>query len=59
MFLGFHYILECPWKTIPRNGEITVRVEFTDYLTGKTHHDGIPEIRAESYHDRGLRCRDR
>lgn len=35
-FLSYHYGLECPWKsTPPGHDEITVRVEFTEYLTGK------------------------
>ena len=33
----YHYSFECPWKkgAVPKHEEITVRVEFTDYLTGK------------------------
>lgn len=31
-----YFALVCPWKEIPANDEITVRVVFTDYLTGKT-----------------------
>ena len=35
-FLTYHYGLECPWKSAPpRHREITVRVEFTAYLTGR------------------------
>jgi hypothetical protein len=36
-FLAYHYRFTCPWKTPPKHGEITVRVEFLDYLTGKKH----------------------
>ena len=37
MFLGNHYALECPWKSGPPvHDEITLRVEFTELLTGKT-----------------------
>ena len=33
----YHYSFECPWKPAPpTHDKITVRVEFTDYLTGKT-----------------------
>ncbi len=35
-FMTYHYRFECRWKTPPKHDEITVRVEFTDYLTGKT-----------------------
>ncbi|MBT3200695.1 MAG: hypothetical protein HN350_12355 [Phycisphaerales bacterium] len=36
-FMAYHYTFVCPWKpTPPANSEITIRVEFTDYLTGKT-----------------------
>jgi hypothetical protein len=36
-FLSYHYGLECPWKsTPPQHEEVTVRVEFTEYLTGRT-----------------------
>jgi len=35
-FATYHYKFDCPWKTPPSHGGITVRVEFTDYLTGKT-----------------------
>ena len=32
-----HFRLICPWKSArPKHDEITVRAEFTDYLTGKT-----------------------
>jgi len=34
-FLTYHYVLPCVWKTPPKHEEITVRVEFTDYLTGR------------------------
>jgi hypothetical protein len=36
-FMSYHYSLECPWLSgPPANDEITVRVTFVDYLTGKT-----------------------
>jgi hypothetical protein len=35
-FLTYHYRFDCPWKSSPpTHPEITVRVAFTDYLTGK------------------------
>ena len=36
-FLAYHYRFACRWKTPPKHAEITVRVEFLDYLTGKKH----------------------
>ena len=37
-FLAHHYSFPCRWKArLPKHGEITVRVEFLDYLTGKKH----------------------
>ena len=35
-FMTYHYRFDCRWETPPKHDEITVRVEFTDYLTGKT-----------------------
>ena len=36
-FLTYHFSFTCPWKTgPPKHDEITVRVAFIDYLTGKT-----------------------
>jgi len=36
-FMAYHFSFECPWPDgPPQHDEITVRVEFTDYLTGKT-----------------------
>ena len=36
-FISYHYSLECPWAAgPPAHDEITVRVTFVDYLTGKT-----------------------
>jgi len=36
-FLSYHYSLTCPWKSAPpKHNEITIRLEFTDYLTGRT-----------------------
>lgn len=35
-----HYTLKCPWRAaLPAHDEITVRTEFTDYLTGRTFRD--------------------
>ncbi|MFB3891241.1 MAG: hypothetical protein ACE15C_04365 [Phycisphaerae bacterium] len=34
-FFTYHYSFICPFKVTPKHAEITVRVEFTDYLTGK------------------------
>lgn len=35
--LANHYNFTCPWKENPPAGdEVTIRVTFTDYLTGKT-----------------------
>ena len=36
-FLTYHYSFVCRWKRRPpRHGEVTARVEFVDYLTGRT-----------------------
>ena len=35
-FLTYHYSFVCPWKkTVLPHEDLTVRVEFVDYLTGK------------------------
>jgi len=35
-FISYHFTFTCPWKPAPpKNEEITIRAEFTDYLTGK------------------------
>jgi hypothetical protein len=31
----YTYVLKCPWQTRPKHGEVTVRVEFRDALTGR------------------------
>jgi len=31
----YTYVLECPWQTPPKHPEITIRVQFTDALTGR------------------------
>ncbi len=31
-----HYTIKCPFKTLPPTNEVTVRVEFIEFLTGKT-----------------------
>lgn len=33
--MTYHFSFVCPWKDRPAHDEITVRVEFIDYLTGK------------------------
>lgn len=41
-FMTNHYTLKCPWPKQtgpPAHNEITVRVEFTDYLTGRVFRD--------------------
>ena len=37
-FMTYHFSFVCPWKktTLPVHEQLTVRVEFLDYLTGKT-----------------------
>ncbi len=36
-FVVHHYSFVCKWQAqTPKHDEITIRVEFTDYLTGKT-----------------------
>ena len=35
-FMTYHYRFDCRWKAPPKHDEITVRITFTDYLTGKT-----------------------
>jgi len=36
-FVAYQYSLTCPWKTAPpKHRDLTVRVTFLDYLTGKT-----------------------
>ena len=35
-FLAYHYSFLCPFVSPPQHPDVTVRVEFTDYLTGKT-----------------------
>lgn len=35
-FMAYHYSFECPWQgAAPGNDELTIRVEFVEYLTGK------------------------
>jgi len=35
-FMAYHFTFTCPWKPAPpKNAGLTIRVEFTDYLTGK------------------------
>ncbi len=35
-FATYHFSFVCPWKKVPAHDEITVRVEFMDYLTGRS-----------------------
>ncbi len=32
---AYHYSFVCPFKTQPQHDEVTIRVEFTDYITGQ------------------------
>lgn len=34
-FLTYHFSFVCPWKVLPKHNQVTVRVEFVDYLTGR------------------------
>ncbi len=31
----YTYVLECPWQTPPKHDEITIKVQFTDALSGR------------------------
>jgi hypothetical protein len=31
----YEYVLTCPWQTPPRHPDVTIRVQFTDELTGR------------------------
>jgi len=31
----YTYVLQCPWQTVPRHGNLTVKVTFDDELTGR------------------------
>lgn len=33
--LSYGYVLPCPWQTAPQHEELTVKVTFTDTLTGR------------------------
>ncbi|HAU37472.1 MAG TPA: hypothetical protein DCX07_07100 [Phycisphaerales bacterium] len=36
-FMTYHFSFDCPWKDAPpAHDELTIRVEFTDYLTGRS-----------------------
>ena len=45
--MSYNYSLEIPWqKGLPKHSEITMRVTFVDYLTGKTFTtQGIGQVR--------------
>ena len=34
--LSYGYVLPCPWQTVPEHENLTVKVAFTDALTGRT-----------------------
>ncbi len=37
-FIAYHYSFTCRWKSAPpKHEQVTVRVEFLDYLTGRKH----------------------
>lgn len=38
-FTGQYYVLSCPWTRPPSGQEVTVQIQFTEYLTGKTFTD--------------------
>ena len=38
-FMSQFFQVECPWKTPPAHEEITIRIAFTDYLTGLKYTD--------------------
>lgn len=46
-FMSYQYSLEIPWqKGLPKHPEVTIRVTFVDYLTGKTlTTQGIGKVR--------------
>jgi len=31
----YTYVLTCPWQSVPESGELTLKVSFTDTLTGR------------------------
>ncbi len=33
--LSYGYVLPCPWQAAPQHGDLTVKVTFTDSLTGR------------------------
>lgn len=35
-FLSYGYVLPCPWQTVPTHRDVTVKMSFTDTLTGRT-----------------------
>jgi len=35
-FMAYHYSVVCPFTRIPQHKDVTVRIEFVDYVTGKT-----------------------
>jgi len=35
-FMLYEYVLTCPWQTVPAHPDLTIKVSFTDLLTGRT-----------------------
>lgn len=35
-FMLYEYVLTCPWQTAPTHPDLTIKVSFTDLLTGRT-----------------------
>jgi hypothetical protein len=38
-FALYTYVLSCPWQTVPRHPDLTVRITFDDALTGREFVD--------------------
>lgn len=34
---AYHYLLKCPWQQLPSTAELTLKVTFTDELTGRQY----------------------
>jgi hypothetical protein len=32
----YEFIIPCPWQTLPQHEKVTIKVSFTDALTGRT-----------------------
>jgi len=46
LFMPDHYSIVCPFETPPQRADVTVHVEFTDYVTGKTFTQ-VTNVRVE------------